>query len=418
MLSSIILQKKWSAFRKYRSAGLNGILIGLWLSGGLSPLPCQAADWSLNGYFKSLDLRIQESPVGDVRDGGASANQFRLDLTGAGSNGLQGEFSAETLLLYTDPAGIIPLPGKSPNQLLDLETDWNRDESLAGQLVIDRLNLRGSFAGWDWGLGRQAIGFGRIALFSPLDVIAPFPPDALDTDVRPGVDSFRLVRYFGLGGQAGGTVVLGDGKENNSILGTFSWHLGSLDVLLLTGSLRQRAMLGLGFAGEVGGLGVKAEASVYDGKDVGEPDGDLHRTFTIAGLELWYRFSGGMVLLVEYLYNGAGVNHVEDYPKAASSASYQEGLSFLLGRHYLLAGPSYELHPLVNLQGLLIWNLEDNSWFLRPLADISLSDNLLLQLFWNFSAGEKPNRVYGLPVLSSEFGAAPDSGGLLLKFFF
>jgi len=386
----------------------------------LSPVVGYGADWSLNGYFKSQDLRIQETPGAEVRAGGASANRFRLDLAGSIPSGLRGELAAESLFLYTDPQGIVPLPGSSPNRLVDLKTDWNRDDHLAGQLAVDRLNLRGNFAGWDWTAGRQAIGFGRIVLFSPLDVIAPFPPEALDTDVRPGVDALRLVRYFGLGGQAGIASVFSDDRKDDSYLGTFSWNISKWDLLLLTGSLRQRAMVGVGLAGALGGLGVKGEASVYKGKDVGDPGGDLRQTFTIAGLELWYRFdvAGNLVLLAEYLYNGAGVNHPDEYPRAAASAPYQEGLSFLLGRHYLLVGPSYELHSLVNLQGLLILNLKDESWFFRPLVDISLSEDIFLQLFWNFSVGENPREIYGLTVPRSEFGSAPDSGGLLLKFFF
>ena len=66
----------------------------------------------------------------------------------------------------------------------------------------------------------------------------------------------------------------------------------------------------------------------------------------------------------------------------------------------------------------MIWNLEDDSFLLRPLAEFSLSDNLILQAFWSFSEGRRPESVFGLPVQRSEFGSAADSGGILLKYFF
>lgn len=378
----------------------------------------KADDLRLGGYVKSLDLYTEAPPASGIPSGKISANRLRLDLTGAASEGIDIELSAENLLLYTDPAGRIPLPRASVNRRLDLEKNWDEEGRFQNQLFIDRLNLRTEGIGAQWTLGRQAIGFGRIALFSPLDVIAPFPPDALDTDVRPGVDALRAVRYFGLGGQVGGVAVFGDGSENNSYLATFSLNVRGIDLLALAGSLRERPMAGFGLAGSLGGLGLKGEIAAYDGRDVGDGGGDRYVSFAIGAVETWYRFDNGLVLLTEYLYNGVGTDEPQDYPLVLTAAPFAEGLSFLLGRHYLLAGPSYEVHPLFKVNGLLIWNLEDDSFLLRPLLDFSLSDNFVLQAFWSFSEGRKPRRIFGLPVPRSEFGTAGDSGGLLLKYFF
>jgi hypothetical protein len=140
----------------------------------------------------------------------------------------------------------------------------------------------------------------------------------------------------------------------------------------------------------------------------------------IAAVEGWYRFANGMTLVAQYLHNGAGAKDPADYPQAALSAPIQEGLTSLLGRHYLLAAPSFELHPLVTLNGLLIWNLADDSWLLRPTLAISLADNLGLELFWTHLAGNSPRqRPFPLPAESrSEFGSQGDSGGFFLKWFF
>ena len=100
------------------------------------------------------------------------------------------------------------------------------------------------------------------------------------------------------------------------------------------------------------------------------------------------------------------------------SAPLLEGLTFLSGRHYLLLAPSYELHPLVTLQGLLIWNLLDDSCLARPLLDLSLSDDLALQLFWNFNAGAKPLARLPVPIPRSEFGTVGNSGGMFLSWYF
>jgi hypothetical protein len=268
----------------------------------------------------------------------------------------------------------------------------------------------------DWTIGRQAIGFGRMLIVSPLDVIAPFAPEAIDRVSRPGVDALRAVRYFGTAGQVGAVAVFGDNSDHHSFLATFSANSHGIDLLGLAGSLRSRPMLGLGLAGEFSGVGLKVEAAVYHGRDNAGPNSDLHRNFAIAGTELWYRFASDLVIVAQYLFNGAGAASPKDYVATLNSAAVQESLSFLLGRHYLLLNPSWEVHPLVTLSGLMIWNLADSSALLRPTIEWSLSDNLSLQFFYAFNLGRN---LAGFPLVPrSEFGSTADAGGIFLTFFF
>ncbi len=377
------------------------------------------ADIDFGGFLKTSNFYLDQIP-NQTDEGLISSQRLRLELSGQLAGEYDFEIAAEQQLLWSDPPELINLPGGLVNQRFDLEKSWNRNGRFESQLQLDRLNLQGEFKQLQWTLGRQAIGFGRISLFSPLDVIAPFPPDAIDVDVRPGVDALKLVRYFGLAGQVGAVVVLGEEKEQNSYLLTLGENVANVDLLGLLGSLRDRLMLGAGIAGEIGELGLKLEVVGYRGKEVGLPGGDLYEQFFTAALEAWYRFDMGLVLLAEYFYNGPGSKDPERYPLVADSAPFREGLSFLLGRHYLLLGPSYELHPLLTVQGLVIHNLQDRSSLLRPQLAVSLSDNLQLDLFWTFTRGKKNRRdpVFGFPVVRSEFGAVGESGGFLLRYYF
>ncbi len=373
----------------------------------------------VSGHLKTLDIAYKNTPGSPLKGGFFSANNLRFELQGKLSGSIELEFALNSLLLYSDPAGQVLLPAESPNRRLDLEQAWNRGQRWSNQSGVDRLAVKGSLGNLDWKIGRQALGFGRIAIFSPLDVIAPFAPAALDADVRPGADALHGVHYFGLGGQIGGTLVFGDKPANNSYLLTLSDNRNGIDLLGLGGVLRERELIGLGLAGNLGPLGVKAELSHYQGKNSALPGGDLHDRFDIAALELWYRFENGMILLAEYLYNGAGARHPTDYIAAAASAAFREGLTFLLGQQYLLLGPSWEIHPLATLSGLLIRNLEDDSTLLRPQIQLSLGDNLSLDLFYSLNFGRKPRTLApSISILQSEFGAAGDSGGLLLRWYF
>ena len=378
------------------------------------------AEVRFGGSLKSLDLYLEAPPAESAGYGALSGNRLRLELAGPWRHGLDVEFALDNQLLITDPPGYLPLPVAGDNRRLDLDRSWNDGGRWADRLQIDRASVGGNLAGFNWRAGRQALGFGRIAMVSPLDVIAPFPPDAIDTDVRPGVDALHLVRYFGLGGQIGTTLILGDSNRHNSYLLTLSENVASLDLLAISGSLRHRPLLGVGLAGNLGPLGLKGEATGYRGTQTDRPGGDPARHFAIAALEVWYRFDAGPVLLAEYLYNGAGSSHPGDYPTVWSSAPFREGLSFLAGRHYLLLGPSWEVHPLVRLDALTIANLDDGSCLLRPRVEISLSDAATLQLFWSFSRGRAPRSTAPPlpPSPRSEFGSGGDSGGLFLTYFF
>ncbi len=376
-------------------------------------------DTVVSGNLKTLDLAYQKTPGTSLENGYFSANSLRVELKTKLSDALELEFAFNNLLLYSDPPDQVSLPTESPNRRFDLEGNWNQNKRWSNQSGIDRLAVKGSFGNFDWKVGRQAVGFGRIAIFSPLDVVAPFAPSALDTDIRPGVDALHGVQYFGLGGQLGGTVVFGDESENNSYLLTFSDNRNGIDLLGIGGILRDRELIGLGLAGSIGPLGVKAEISHYNGQESAIPGGDLYDSFDIAALEFWYRFDNGMVLLAEYLYNGAGAKNPKDYVAAISSAAYHEGFSFLLGQQYLLLGPSWQLHPLVALSGLVISNLEDDSTLLRPQIQFSLSDNLSLDLFYSLNFGKEPQALTpSISIPQSEFGATGDSGGLLLRWYF
>ncbi len=376
-------------------------------------------DVALHGSLKSLNL-YSETPLYRDHDITLSSNHIRFDLTGRVTSLAGFEVSLDQQILWANRTGVVSLSDNFSNRFFDLEKNWREDRQLSGQLQVDRLNVYGELGDTHWSVGRQAVGFGRISLFSPLDIIAPFPPDALDVDVRPGVDAVRLTHYFGMAGQLGGIAVFSEENNKNSYLLTFSENLLGVDVLAIGGVLRDRSLFGIGVAGEVGKLGLKAEISCYEGVDVGQPHGDRDDDFQIGAVEGWYRFENGLILLGEYLFNGIGSNTSSEYPLVATTAPIEEGLSFLLGRHYLLLGPSYQFHPLVTANGLVILNLKDHSSMIRPQMAISLADNLQLDLFYTLTLGKKTelDPYTQIPIVRSEFGSMGDSVGLLLRWYF
>ena len=409
--------------RKWRTVPMHILIFPIALLATLLFTPPQAAaedlpGWQWGGSLRSLNLSGEESPGGYFPSYRVSSTRLRLESVWQDPSGWRLESALDHQLLGTDPSGAVPLPGDGVNRRFDLDHSWQHDDGWASRLQVDRLSAAWTTGRLDATVGRQAIGFGRIVIFSPLDNIAPFAPDALDVDIRPGVDAVRLTAHYDRDGQVGAIAVLGDVSRHDSYLATWQDNRAGIDLLALGGILRNRPMFGLGAAGNFGLLGLKTEVAIYEGDRVGEPGGDLHRHMVIAAAEGWYRFDNGLTLICQYLHNGAGANAPDAYLEAYFSAPVQEGLISLLGRDYLLVAPSYELHPLATLNGLLIWNLDDDSWLLRPTLDIDLADNLSLELFWTHTGGESPGSRAFFPEIRSEFGSEGASVGFFMKWFF
>ncbi|MDT8443805.1 MAG: hypothetical protein RQ722_05910 [Desulfuromonadales bacterium] len=375
-------------------------------------------EWS--GSIKSLNLYGEAAPADLFPDYRLSSNRARLNMDWQLDESWQFTASLDHQYLWSDPSKAFPLASVGYNRHLDMDRIWQHGDHGASRLQVDRLALHWRTGKVDTTLGRQAVGFGRILIYSPLDVIAPFAPDAIDTDIRSGIDSLHSILNYGLDGQLGAIAVWGEESRHDSLLATWSDNRADLDILMIAGRLRGHHMLGAGLAGNLGTLGLKAEFSVHKNRDSDETAGVLLEVYTLAAIETWYRFESGISLIAQYLYNGPGANDPKDYLKVLASPPLQEGLTHLLGQHYLIAAPSYELHPLATLQGLLLYNLADDSALVRPTLDLSLADNLSLQLFWTWNIGQKPQRVFSLPFIEprSEFGLRGDSGGLFLKWFF
>ncbi|PLX86842.1 MAG: hypothetical protein C0614_03440 [Desulfuromonas sp.] len=372
------------------------------------------------GSLKSLSSHVEAVPRWQPSDWSVSSQSLRLETQWSQNEFWQVEGALDYRLRWVNPREFNDSEPPQINRRIDLEQSWRYNDHWSGRLAVDRLAVRAQSGSFDLVVGRQAIGFGRIAIFSPLDIIAPFAPDALETAVRPGVDALRAGFHYGLDGQVGALFVAGDQQRHDSWLTTWSDNRSGIDLLAIAGRLRSRSMIGCGLAGNLGTLGLKGELTFYRGQNTDDADGDLRRHFAIGAVEAWYRFDNGITLIAEYLYNGPGAQNPQDYLLVADSAPLREGMTYLLGRHYLMIAPSYQLHPLVTLEGLLIWNLRDRSTLLRPAMTCSLRDNLDLELFWSWPAGADPVQRQAEPWLqpASEFGLRGQAAGLFLRYFF
>lgn len=391
---------------RYAASSTLGILIGLLLCS-----PAWSAT-SLQGHLKSFSI-LQQSGAGDQEPSQwASLNQLRLDSSTTLSPPVTLQCAAAYSALYRQRP--TALNTGNANHYLDLTSTIGSTHHLMRQLEVDRLQLRWSGSSHELVIGRQAIGFGRIGLYSPLDIIAPFAPAALVTDVRPGIDALRWNYFYSATSQLQLIGVMGRAPEQRSVLATLETLQGELDVLILGGSLAQRPLLGVGAAGQLAGIGIKAELVGYRHQPTGSDGYDPHDRFVIAALEIDTRLPNGTYLAVEYLHNGSGTKRTRDYATILGSAFYQEQRAFLPGRDYLLGLASYEPHPLVTAALFTLLNLNDASALVRPELTVSLADNLSGQFTYTFYLGQRSRSQ----IPTSEYGERGDTAALHLTYYF
>ncbi|MCD6526755.1 MAG: hypothetical protein J7K75_07185 [Desulfuromonas sp.] len=370
---------------------------------------------TLQGHLKSFS-QIQQHRVnganGQTASQWLSLAQLRLHATTQLSDALIANVATTYTALYRQHPYTITSP--SANQHLDLTSTIGCDRHLLRQLEVDRLNLHWQSDSHEFIIGRQAIGFGRIGLYSPLDIIAPFAPAALITDVRPGIDAVRWNYFFSPTGQLQTLAVFGESATNRSFLASLETLLDDVDLLIISGTLGQRPMLGLGIAGQAFGVGLKAEAVCYHHRPATTDNNDPGNRFTIAALEADCRLPSGIYVAIEYLFNGCGEKNPLRYQQTLSSPFYREQRAYLPARNYLLTSLSYEAHPLLTVALFSIYNGDDHSLLFRPELAFSVSDNLNLELSYSHFSGHRSKNS----VPASEYGDQGDALSLHASYYF
>ncbi len=271
----------------------------------------------------------------------------------------------------------------------------------------------------DWAdiyIGRQAIAWGSAKFVNPTDIVAPFTFNELDTEERRGVDAVRVRVPLGMMSELDVGYLPGrDFKFRNSAFylrgKTYFWQTDAS--LLLTG-FRENLLMGLDLTRAIGGAGTWVEAAyVIPGalaKDSDSPKKDEKNYFRLSvGAD--YNFGGKVYTFFEYHYSSAG-EVKESYNDVFDKTAFKDGSVYLLGRHYLNIGATYEITPLIPFTGMVIVNLADGSLTFSPSVEYNIKEDIYLALGAYIGIGKRPEitttcNLGDCTVYHSEFGAYP-----------
>ncbi|MCM2324065.1 MAG: hypothetical protein NDJ90_12465 [Oligoflexia bacterium] len=309
----------------------------------------------------------------------------------------------------------LPLSRGATYRLVDLTTRITDNGNAILYQNLDRLNARWALASGDLTVGRQAITFGSAHVIQTTDVLLPFSFSQVSVEYRIGVDAVRFQLPLSQLAELDLGLVIGEGAQarESAAFARVQLNLFETDFVLQAMSFSGARLFGGGVQTGLLELGYGLDFAFVEAG--GRSAQDYFRLST--GLD--YKFESDVMAFLEYHFNGAGVGAAALYAGTARRFSHTRGGVFLVGRHYLIPGVTWQLTPLLGARAQALVNAGDNSVFLSPALSYSVSEAVVLDLGGYLTAGAGPSvGPFAWPTLKSEFGAYPALAYASLSLYF
>lgn len=318
---------------------------------------------------------------------------------------LEAGLASGTLALPGAPSGARPA-----YRLADFEPQIAAGAGFRWSHELDRAYAAWHLGRFDLSAGRQALGWGRGALLSAVDLFAPFSPLEVDREFRPGVDALRAEVRVADQDSIEGVAALGRSFDASIFAARARGYRGQVDAEIVGGRRARDAFAGASASAAVGEVELHGEAIVFRLPERWLADGLLGRRWiprALAGASWVAPVGPGLALAGEYLYSGFGVPRSGDLTpwllSPAFSERYRRGDFQLLGRHALAVVASYETGISGAASFSWVHDPADGSGILTPGFSWTPDDRLSLRAAVFVPYGRLP--VPG--ELGSQFGAAP-----------
>jgi hypothetical protein len=284
----------------------------------------------------------------------------------------------------------------APDTYWNLESNYAQSRSYNARHRLYRAGVTLSAGDTDVRIGRQRIAWGTGRFWSPLDLLNPFSPIALERAERVGVDAVLVEHKFGPLSRV--SAVYAPAHDRDAASAALHWHsnAGGIDYSVVGGRFRHEEVVGADIATEIGAAGVHAELTHTRGETAG--------SYRRALVALDYAFQNTLTIGAELYYNGAGASNRAAYDFAALFAGRIQNV----GRRYLGGYAAYDITPLVKWTNYMVVNLADRSIFFSPALSFSLQANLDVTVGTQLFAG----------AADSEYGRFRDLLFVQVQWFF
>jgi hypothetical protein len=213
-------------------------------------------------------------------------------------------------------------------------------------------------------LGKQAIDWGKMRFYSPLDLFNPPGPIDIEYEERIGVDAINL----NLTNQnfAGLNLIIApsDDPDINQYGLKLYNKVGTYDLSLIAAQIRKDTVVGFSFDGYLKDAGLRGEVShtIRDNDDA----------FSRAAIGLDYNFGKKIYVLIEQFYNGGHDSHNastigNSYQNFRDLLSFKKNLASLFIK--------YTITPLLEFRNAVIYDEDGRSVVENPELKYNFSPN-------------------------------------------
>jgi hypothetical protein len=353
------------------------------LSVGLLPATATWAATSghLKGQYQSAEIPSNSAFQPELGSAWEDASgELRLNWRESWSS-WQFEAAYQLVITRGDSQGLPPSPGLPNVAVNDLDArnwwqlSWEISSSDSQQIYQRFDRLQASYQGDNLTLklGRQAVTWGNGYFFNPMDVLNPFDPLAIDSEYKNGSDMLYGQYLFDSGSDLQGLVVVRRNQNGEVDSQEFSqalhYHqfIDSSELSVLVAQHYDDQILGLGWSSPLGEAVWQSDVTYTSTND----DDFLS---LVSGVNYsWTAFEKNFSGVLEYFYSGVGLSG-DSYQLADVAADealairLERGELFTIGKNYLAANVTVEMHPLFNLSTNVVANLNDQSMILQVMG--------------------------------------------------
>lgn len=375
-----------------------------------------ATDWSFGGHtkYQFVHTLIPDSSVlQSISDGSLQDHNFETRLK-VSANREQLDFEAHTQLLvvhsdslpvYRELPGFIT-PGadiiNDQRRWFNLTHEFGNKDKNVSLVRLDRISIGYTGEKSVFRFGRQAISWGNGLLFTPMDILNPFDPAAVDKEYKSGDDMLYTQYLFDNGSDLQAVAVVRRNpvsghieQDQSSLALKYHGFWGSHEYDLLASEHYGELVIGLGASTDFHGAVWRADL-VWSNTDPGSTlaaVGGVSYSGVLGGLN-WTGF-------MEYYYSGFGQQDGDYSPVSLASnpellKRLARGELFNLGRHYLGTSVSLEVTPLLLLTPNLFINLTDPSALTQMVLSYNWKQDLQVLAALNFPIGPNGSEYGGI----------------------
>ncbi|HEU0199502.1 MAG TPA: hypothetical protein VFR86_03615 [Burkholderiaceae bacterium] len=356
------------------------------------------SDFKLGGYYKNLLVR-SETVIPPREPYTLDLNRLRLEVKGRPSESIAFDLQYDNEILlgsYLQTSQFAIEKERPPEQYWKAEANYAEGGDYYGRHRLYRANVTLTAGATDMRIGRQRIAWGTGRFWSPLDLLNPFSPIAIEREERVGVDAVLIEHKLGALSRVG--AVYAPRHDRGESSAALLWHhnIAGIDYSIVGGRFRRENVAGLDVATQISDAGIRGELT-YTERD----DAPAHWR-AVAALD--YAFANTLTLSGELYYNGAGATD----PRAYDFPALLAGRIQNVARRYFGGYAAYEITPLVEWRNYVVINLADDSWYFSPALIYSAKANVDLTLGVQWFRGRS----------GSEYALFPDLYFAALQWFF